>query len=252
MQYKIEGDNLQVLRVNLEAGDVVYSEAGKFLYKTTNIDMQTRMPGASLGNKLLGAIKRAVTGESLFLTYFEARSFPNEVAFAGNYPGRIQALEIRDGAPFLAQKDAFLAATGGIELSIAFQKKIGAGLFGGEGFVLEKFEGKGTVFIHAGGDHISFTLEPEQVLQIDTGCVVGFDASVDYDIEFVGSLKTGLFGGEGLFLTTLKGPGRIIIQSMTLSKLRREIGIRAHEAGGELSGLGVIKNLGGFLGGSSD
>ncbi len=252
MEYTIVGDNLQVLRMKLEPGEEVFAEAGKFLFKTPNVSMDTRMPGKGLGKKVFGALKRAILGESLFLTYFSANSIPNEVAFAGNFPGRIQAIELTGEHPFIAQKDAFLCATSGINLSIAFQKKLGAGFFGGEGFVLEKFEGSGIVFIHAGGDHILFNLGPGEVLEVDTGCIVGFDETVDYDIKFVGSIKTGIFGGEGLFLATLRGPGRVIVQSLTLSKLRREIGIRAHEGGGESTGLDVVKSLGGLLGGSSD
>ncbi len=252
MRYRIEGDNLQILRIFPEPGEEVYAEAGKMLYKTPGIRMDTRMSGRTLGQKLLGALKRAVAGESLFLTHFTAEQSGHEVAFAGDYPGRIQVIELDGTRAFLAQKDAFLCATTGVEMSIAFQRKIGAGLFGGEGFILEKFSGTGIVFLHAGGDHVVFELQPGERLQVDTGCVVGFDDTVDYSIEFVGSIKTGLFGGEGLFLTTLTGPGRVIIQSMTLSRLRYQIGQRAGEAGGESTGLDVIKNLGGLLGGSAD
>jgi uncharacterized protein (TIGR00266 family) len=211
------------------------------LYKTTNVQWETRMTGESLGEKLWGALKRKVMGESLFLTYFRASS-DGEVGFAGDYPGRIQAINLPAGQSFLVQRDSFLAAQSSASLNIAFVKKLGAGFFGGEGFILEKITGPGTAFIHAGGDHIEFRLQPAETLQVDTGCVVGFEESVNYDIQFVGGIKTAIFGGEGLFLATLTGPGRVIVQSLTLEKLRR--GLAPGRAGGdERSGFGALGGL---------
>lgn len=241
LDYDIHGDNLQVVRLRLKPGQEVFAEGGKMIYKTPSVQWETRMSGSSLGQKLLGALKRKVMGESLFLTHFHASS-PGEVGFAGDYPGRIQAFNLRAGQSVLVQRDSFLAAQTTVTLNIAFVKRLGAGLFGGEGFILEKLTGPGTVFIHAGGDHIEFELKPGEALQIDTGCVVGFDESVSYDIQFVGGIKTAIFGGEGLFLTTLTGPGKVIVQSMTLEKLRRELAA-GRTGGDERSGMGAVTGL---------
>lgn len=231
LDYTIQGDNLQIARVRLKPGQEVYAEAGKMVYKTANVSMETRMSGNSLGQKLMGALKRSVSGESLFLTYFRAAG-AGEVGFAGDYPGRIQVFELAAGQSVLAQRDAFVCAQPTVQLSVALVKKIGAGLFGGEGFILEKLTGPGTVFIHGGGDFVEFNLAPGETMQVDTGCIVAFDEGVNYDIQLAGGIKTALFGGEGLFLATLTGPGRVIIQSMTLAKLRRELGT-LRRGGGE-------------------
>ena len=222
LDYTIQGDNLQVARVRLKPGQEVYAEAGKMVYKTANVQWETRMSGATLGEKLLGAFRRTITGESLFLTYFRADS-PGEVGFAGSYPGRVQVFDLKPGQSILAQRDAFLFAQPSVLFNVALVKRLGAGFFGGEGFILEKFTGPGSVFIHAGGDFVEFDLTAGQTLQVDTGCIVAFDESVEYDIQFVGGIKTALFGGEGLFLATLTGPGHVVIQSMTLEKMRREL-----------------------------
>lgn len=222
LKYEIQGDNLQVARVYLKAGQEVFAEAGKMLYKYPAVQWETRMSGESLGDKIWGALKRKVMGESLFLTYFRANS-DSEVGFAGSYPGRIHAFDLVAGQSVLVQRDSFLFAQNSVQLNIAFTKKLGAGFFGGEGFILEKLTGPGTAFIHAGGDFVHFDLKAGETLQVDTGCIVAFDESVHYDIQFVGGIKTAIFGGEGLFLATLTGPGKVIVQSMTLAKLRREI-----------------------------
>jgi uncharacterized protein (TIGR00266 family) len=222
LDYTIQGDNLQVARIRLKSGQQIYAEAGKMVYKTANVAWETRMSGETLGEKLLGALRRTITGESLFLTYFRTDG-PGEVGFAGNYPGRIQAFDLEAGQSIMAQRDAFLFAQASVQFNIAFVKKLGAGFFGGEGFILEKLTGPGAVFIHAGGDFVEFQLNPGEVLQVDAGCIVAFDESVDYDIQFVGGIKTALFGGEGLFLASMTGPGRVIVQSMTINKLRREL-----------------------------
>ncbi len=217
------------------------------VYKTPKVAGETRMTGESLGEKLLGAIRRTVTGESLFVTYFRANG-PGEVGFAGSWPGRIQTFELAPGQAILAQRAAFHGAQSSVQLSIAFVKKLGAGFFGGEGFILEKLTGPGLVFIHAGGDFVEFTLKPGESLQIETGCIVAFDETVNYDIQYAGGIKTALFGGEGLFLATLTGPGRLILQSMTLQKLRRELA--PTRRGGDEHG--PLNALSGIFGGSED
>ena len=241
LEYTIQGDNLQVARVRLKPGQEVYAEAGKMIYKTPNVTWETRMSGETLGEKIWGAVKRKLMGESLFLTYFRAIS-PGEVGFAGSYPGRIQAFELAYGQSVLVQRDSFLFAQTGVQLNLALVKKLGAGFFGGEGFILEKLTGPGTVFIHGGGDFIEFVLKPGEMLQVDTGCIVAFDEGVDYDIQLVGGIKTALFGGEGMFLATLTGPGRVIVQSMTLQKMRRELA-PTRTGGDEHKGLGAISGL---------
>jgi uncharacterized protein (TIGR00266 family) len=223
LDYQIEGDNLQIARVKLKPGQEIYAEAGKMIYKTPSVFWETRMSGQSLGEKIWGAIKRKMMGESLFLTYFKTSGASGEVGFAGNYPGKIQVFDLKNGQTVMVQRDGFLFAQTPAQLNIAFVKKLGAGFFGGEGFILERLTGPGAVFIHAGGDFVEFVLPPGESIQIETGHIVAFDESVSYDIQFVGGIKTALFGGEGLFLATLTGPGKVIIQSMTLSKLRREL-----------------------------
>src|SRR5262245_17099587 len=241
LDYTIHGDNLQVARVRLKPGQEIYAEAGKMLYKTPSVQWETKMQGDSIGQKLWGAVKRKLMGESLFMTYFRATT-EGEVGFAGSYPGRIQPFDLAAGQSVLVQRDSFLVAQSSVQLNLALVKRLGAGFFGGEGFILEKLTGPGSVFIHAGGDFVEFTLAPGEMLQIDTGSIVAFDESVGYDIQFVGGIKTAIFGGEGLFLATLTGPGRVIVQSMTLQKMRRELapykGGRDEHAG--LSAIGSI------------
>ena len=212
------------------------------VYKSANVDWQTRMSGQTIGDKLMGALRRTVTGESLFLTYFQAHSSEGEVGFAGSYPGKLEAIALGPGQSFLAQRDSFICAEASVQFSVAFTRRLGAGFFGGEGFILEKFTGPGVVFIHAGGDFIHFDLKPGEILQVDTGCIVGFDEGVDYDIQLAGGIKTAIFGGEGLFLATLRGPGKAIVQSMTLSKLRRELG-GGRKGGDEQHGLDTILDV---------
>lgn len=242
LDYTIHGDNLQVARLRLKSGQEIYAEAGKMVYKQSSVSWETRMSGESIGQKIMGALKRTITGESLFLTYFRAPS-GGEVGFAGDYPGRIQAFDLPAGKSILVQRDSFLCAQTSVAFNVALVKRLGAGFFGGEGFILQKLTGPGTVFIHAGGDHIEFTLAPGERLQVDTGCVVAFEESVDYDIQLAGGIKTALFGGEGLFLTTLTGPGRVVVQSMTLEKLRRQM-VSTRTGGDERGPLGA---LGGIL-----
>lgn len=241
LAYTIQGDNLQIARVHLRSGQQVYAEAGKMVYKTSNVQWETRMTGDTLGQKLWGALRRTVTGESLFVTYFRANG-EGEVGFAGNYPGRIQVFDLAAGQSVLAQRDGFLFAQPTVQLSVALVKKLGAGFFGGEGFILERLTGPGLVFIHGGGDFVEFNLSAGETLQVDTGCIVAFDESVNYDIQFVGGIKMAIFGGEGLFLATMTGPGRVIVQSMTLQKLRRELA-PAKQGGDERSPIGALGGI---------
>jgi len=243
LEYSIQGDNLQVARIHLKPGQEIYAEAGKMVYKTANVQWETRMSGGSIGEKILGALRRTVMGESVFLTYFRSNG-KGEVGFAGNYPGKITVFDLEAGRSVLAQRDAFVLAETTVQLSVALVKKLGAGFFGGEGFILERLTGPGKVFIHGGGDFVEFSLNMGETLQVNTGCIVAFDESVGYDIQMVGGIKTAIFGGEGLFLATLTGPGRVIVQSMTLEKLRRELA-PGKSGGDEHSPLA---SLGGILG----
>ncbi len=241
LDYTIQGDNLQIARVRLKPGQEVYAEAGKMIYKMPVVEWETRMTGQSIGEKIWGAMKRKLMGESLFMTYFRANG-EGEVGFAGSYPGRIQAFNLAAGQSVLVQRDAFLFAQSSVRLDIALVRKLGAGFFGGEGFILEKLTGPGSVFIHAGGDFVEFQLAPGEMIQVDTGSIVAFDEGIDYDIQMVGGIKTAIFGGEGLFLATLTGPGRVVVQSMTLEKMRRELA-PMRTGGDEHKGLGAISGF---------
>ncbi|HDS58682.1 MAG TPA: TIGR00266 family protein [Thermoplasmatales archaeon] len=214
MEYKITGDNLQVVTIEMTPGEKIYGEAGSMVYMTPNITMEARARGG-----LLKGIGRKFMGETFFLTEFFPAGGTGLAAFAGNAPGTIIPLAIDDGRQYLVQKDAFLCAEDAVDLSMAFQKRLGSIFFGGEGFILERLSGRGTAFVHACGDFIEMDLGQGERIKVDTGSVVGWEASVDYDIERVKGIKTMLFGGEGLFLTTLTGPGKVIIQSMTLHNL---------------------------------
>ncbi|HEX4165613.1 MAG TPA: TIGR00266 family protein [Bryobacteraceae bacterium] len=233
LKYDIEGHNLQIARVHLAPGQEIYAEAGKMVYKSANVDWATRMTGQSFGQKIIGAIKRKLMGESLFFTYFQATTMAGEVGFAGHYPGKIQVFELGAGQTVMVQRDGFLFAQASVALDIAMVRRLGAGLLGGEGFILQKLTGPGAVFVHAGGDHVDFTLAPGEVLQVQTGHLVAFEPTVNYDVQLVGSIRTAIFGGEGLFLTTLTGPGRVILQSMTLERLRHELSPEEHRHNGE-------------------
>ena len=241
LKYDIEGHNLQIVRVHVKAGQEIYAEAGKMVYKSANVDWATRMTGQSLGDKIIGAIKRKLMGESLFFTHFRANAGNGEVGFAGHYPGKIQVFELAPGQTILVQRDGFLFAQNTVGFDIAMVRRLGAGLLGGEGFILEKLTGPGAVFVHAGGDHVDFTLGPGEMLQVQTGHLVAFEPSVNYDVQLVGNIRTAIFGGEGLFLTTLTGPGRVILQSMTLERLRHELSPAEHRhSGDERNPLGAL------------
>src|SRR4051812_37299169 len=241
LKYDIEGHNLQIARVHLKPGQEIYAEAGKMIYKSANVEWATRMSGQSWGDKIFGAIKRKLMGESLFFTYFHSTMGTGQVGFAGHYPGKIQVFDLAAGQTMMVQRDGFLFAQSSVTLDIAMVRRLGAGLLGGEGFILQKLTGPGLVFVHAGGDHVDFTLGPGEVLQVQTGHLVAFEPTINYDVQLVGSIRTAIFGGEGLFLTTLTGPGRVILQSMTLERLRHELAPEEHRHdGSERNPLGAI------------
>jgi len=215
IEYKIIGHDVQLVEIELDPQEVVIAEAGAMLYMEDGIDFTTRMgdgsnPSAGLFDKLLAAGSRVIAGESLFLTHFTNRGWGKKhVAFSAPYPGTIIPLDLRQfGGTIIVQKDAFLCAAFGTKLSIIFNKRLGAGFFGGEGFILQQLQGDGKVFVHAGGTVIERQLNNE-LLRVDTGCIVGFETSVDYDIQQAGGLRSMVFGGEGLFLATLRGTGKV-------------------------------------------
>lgn len=214
MDYKITGDNLQVVTIQLSPSEKVFAEAGSMVYMSGNVNMEAKMRGG-----LLKGIGRKFMGETMFLTEFTTAGGEGMVSFGGTVPGTIKDLDIHEGNHWMVQKDAFLVAEDNVELSVGFQKKLGSVFFGGEGFILQKLAGKGRVFIHACGDFIEFDLQPDQILKVDTGSVVGWEDTVNFDIQRVKGIKTMFFGGEGIFLTTLKGPGKVILQSMSIASL---------------------------------
>jgi uncharacterized protein (TIGR00266 family) len=243
IDFRIVGDDLQLVEIELDPGEAVRAEVGTMTYMDDGIQMQT-----STGGGLLKGLKRVVTGESFFITDFTNTSrHKARVAFAAPYPGRIIPLDLAAlGGSFLCQKDSFLCAARGIEVDVAFTRKLGAGLFGGEGFILQRLSGNGLAFVHAGGTIIERDLAAGETIKVDTGCLVAFAPSVDYDIRFVGGFKNALFGGEGLFLATLTGPGKVYLQSLPLSRLADRIlaGARAGRGGEESTG---VAGLGGKL-----
>jgi uncharacterized protein (TIGR00266 family) len=253
--YKVYGEDLQFVEVELDPRESAIAEAGAMMYMTPGIDMETIFGDGSSQQKsglmgaLLGAGKRLLTGESLFMTVF-TNTGPGvqRVAFAAPYPGRILPMDLAKlGGELICQKDSFLCAAKGISIGIAFQRKIGAGLFGGEGFIMQRLQGDGLAFVHAGGMLHAMDLAPGQTLRVDTGCLVAMQPSVNYDIQFVGKVKTAFFGGEGLFFATLTGPGKVWLQSLPLSRLADRIykAIPGIAGGGKEEGsiLGGLGNL---------
>ena len=255
IDYEIFGDDMQFVEITLDPDEVVVAEAGAMLYMTSGIQMETVFGDPSKQQGLLGKLfdagKRMITGESLFLTTFGAMGNQREkVAFASPYPGRIIPMDVAElGGEILCQKTAFLCAARGVQIDIAFQKKIGAGLFGGEGFILQRVRGDGFAFVHAGGTIVKRDLAPGENLRVDTGCLVAFQPTVDYDIARAGGIKTALFGGEGIFLAKLTGPGAVWLQSLPFSRLAGRIAgtFSAARGKGEGSLLGGI-GLGAVLG----
>lgn len=231
MKTQTLGDNMQALVVNLDAGEKIYAEAGSMMYMRGSIEMEAEMRGG-----LMGGIKRVFGGASLFMTSFNANANDAEVGFASPFPGEIKEIKI-DGSEFLCQRDAFLCCTAGVNVDVALTKRLGAGFFGGEGFILQSLIGNGTAFVHAGGNFVEMELKAGESIRVDTGCIVGFESTVDYDIKFVGGFKRTLFGGEGLFFAYLKGPGKVLLQTLPFSRMANRIWEAAGGNQGEKAGF---------------
>ena len=254
IDYRIFGDDMQYVEVELDPNEATVAEAGGMMYMDDGVEMETIFGDGSAQQSgflgaLMGAGKRLLTGESLFMTVFLNKSSQKKrVAFGAPYPGKIVPIHLADiGGEFIAQKDSFLAAAKGVSIGIAFQRKLGVGLFGGEGFIMQRLLGDGWAFVHAGGTLLERTLAAGELIRVDTGCIVGFQPSVNYEIEYVGRIKSAIFGGEGLFFATLRGPGRVWLQSLPLSRLANRIIAAAprvtrggREEGSLLGGLGNI------------
>jgi uncharacterized protein (TIGR00266 family) len=242
IEFKVYGDDLQFVEIMLDPGETIVAEAGAMMYMDKAIEMDTifgdgsEKGGTDLKGMLFSAGKRMITGESLFMTTFTNRGFEKKcVSFAAPYPGKVIPFDLTDfGGTLICQKDSFLCAAKGISIGIAFQKKIGVGLFGGEGFIMQRLEGDGLAFMHAGGSIIKKELKPGETIKLDTGCLVAMTNTVEYDIQFAGNIKNALFGGEGLALATLTGPGSIWLQSLPFSRLADRI-YAASKAGGAKS-----------------
>jgi uncharacterized protein (TIGR00266 family) len=257
IDFEIHGTEMQFVEVELDPGEAAVAEAGTMMYMTPGISMETvfgdgsRPAGGGVMDALLGAGKRLLTGESLFMTVFSnTGAGKQKVAFAAPYAGKIIPMDLAAiGGHLVCQKDSFLCAARGVSVGIAFQRKIGAGLFGGEGFIMQKLEGDGLCFVHAGGTIHALDLQPGQTLRVDTGCLVALQPSVTYDIQFVGKVKTALFGGEGLFFATLTGPGKVWLQSLPLSRLADRIYRAAPQTGRRTEEGSLLGGLGNILDG---
>lgn len=258
VDYEIYGDDLQTVEVELDPGEVVIAEAGAMNWMEDGIRFEAKMgdgsnPDQGVLGKLWAMGKRALTGESLFMTHFtNVGAGKKRVAFGAPYPGKVMAIDLKEiGGELTCQKDAFLCAALGTEVSIAFAKKLGTGFFGGEGFILQRLRGDGKAFVHAGGTVVKKELNQE-ILRVDTGCIVGFSQGIDYDIEQVRGLRSMFFGGEGLFLATLKGKGTVYLQSLPFSRLADRIIQYAPKLGGKDKGEGsVLGGLGRLLDGDN-
>ncbi len=241
IKYEIIGDDMQAIIFKMVRGNRIQAEAGAMMYMDNNIQMET-----STGGGIMKGLKRMVSGESFFIPHFECTGDSGEVSFSGPFPGKIIPLNLTGANTIMCQKDSYLCSTDDIDVSIGFTKKLGAGFFGGEGFILQKLSGVGKAFVHAGGSIIEKELAPGEQLRVDTGCIVSFDDTVQYDIKFVGGVKTALFGGEGLFFAMLKGPGKVMLQTLPFSRLAdRVISASRH-------GRGEVKGIRGMFGGDGN
>jgi len=265
IDYQIHGDAMQFVEIELDPEEAAVAEAGGMMYMDDGIEMETIFGDGSkqtggFMSALMGAGKRLLTGESMFMTVFLNRGQGKKrVAFGAPYPGKIIPVHLKEiGGELIAQKDSFLCAAKGVSLGIAFNKKMGAGFFGGEGFIMQKLDGDGLAFVHAGGTVVKRELQPGQTLLVDTGCVVAYTPNVNFEIQYVGKIKTALFGGEGLFLAKLTGPGEVWLQSLPFSRLASRIFAAAPQMGGHkeegsvLGGFGAGGLLGGILGGDDE
>ena len=253
IDYQIHGDDMQFVEVTLDSGEAMVAEAGGMMYMEDGIEMETifgdgSQTNAGLLGMLKGGVKRLLTGEGLFMTVFHNHSSRRtKMAFGAPYPGKILPIPLANlGGELIAQKQSFLCAAKGVSVGIAFNRKLGTGLFGGEGFIMERLQGDGWAFIHAGGTLMERELAAGEVLRVDTGCIVAFTPGVQFDIQYVGKVKTALFGGEGFFFATLRGPGRVWLQSLPFSRLADRIYSAAPQNGG---GREEGSLLGGFLNG---
>jgi uncharacterized protein (TIGR00266 family) len=266
VDYEIKGSEMQFVEVELDPGEAAVGEAGSMMYMDAGIGLDTvfgdgsAQQGGFFG-KLLGAGKRLVTGESLFTTVYTNNSRQKQrVAFAAPFPGKILAMDLRQlGGMLICQKDSFLCAARGVSLGIQLQQKLGVGFFGGEGFIMQKLEGDGLAFVHAGGTILKRELQPGQTLLVDTGCVMAYTPNVNFEIQYVGKIKTALFGGEGLFFAKMTGPGTVWLQSLPFSRLASRVFAAAPQTGGGgkgegslLGGFGAGGLLGGVLGGDDE
>lgn len=257
IDYKIYGDDMQYVEVELDPAETAIAEAGAMMMMTEHIEMDTifgdgsAQSGGGFMDKLFGAGKRVLTGESLFMTAFTNRGYDKEkVAFAAPYPGKIIPMDLSMlGGKLICQKDAFLCAAKGVSIGIDFRRKLSVGFFGGEGFILEKLEGDGLAFVHAGGTICRKELMPGERLKVDTGCLVAMTREVNYDIEYVGGIKNAFFGGEGLFFATLTGPGVVWIQSLPFSRLAERVFAANPAVGGRKDEGSVLNAFGGFFDG---
>ncbi|MBM7606048.1 uncharacterized protein (TIGR00266 family) [Metabacillus crassostreae] len=252
IDYILHGDDMQCVEIELDPNESVVAEAGGMMMMEDGIDMETIFGDGDNNQKgflgkLVGAGKRVITGESLFMTVFTntARVGKKRVSFAAPYPGKIIPVDLSElGGKVICQKDSFLCAAKGVSIGIDFQKKLGTGFFGGEGFIMQKLEGDGLAFLHAGGTIIRRELQPGEKLRIDTGCLVALSKEVDYNIEYVGKIKSAFFGGEGLFFATVQGPGTVWVQTLPFSRLADRVIASAPSSGGDSRGEGSI--LGGL------
>ncbi|MFL0353690.1 TIGR00266 family protein [Xanthomarina sp. GH4-25] len=259
IDYKIYGEEMQFVEIELDPQEGVVAEAGSFMMMDDGIKMETIFGDGSAKSKgfldsILGAGKRILTGESLFMTaFYNNLTGKRKVSFASPYPGKIIPIDLTAfNGKFICQKDAFLCAAKGVSIGIEFSKKLGRGLFGGEGFIMQKLEGDGKAFVHAGGTMVQKELKQGEILRVDTGCIIGFTQHIDYDIEFIGGIKNTIFGGEGLFFAKLQGPGTVFIQSLPFSRLAGRVLASAPKGGGKDKGEGsVLGGLGDLLDGDN-
>ena len=241
IQYHLIGDDMQAVVIQLKNGQSIRAEAGAMMYMQDGVEMDTKLEGG-----ILGGLKRKLTGESFMIPTFTCQAPNAEIAFASPYPGKILNLEL-NGNAVLCQKDAYLCSHGDIDISIALTKKLGAGFFGGEGFILQKLSGQGHTFLHAGGTILEKILAPGESLKVDTGCLVGFDESVSYDIQMIKGLKSMVFGGEGMFFAFMRGPGKVWLQTLPFSRLADRVHAARGSSAGETKRGGSISSMLGDL-----
>lgn len=259
IEYKLYGDDMQFVEIELDPSESVIAEAGAMMMMEDGISMETifgdgsESGGGGLLGKLFGAGKRVLTGESLFMTVFTNNHIGKKhVSFAAPYPGKIIPVDLSMlGGKVICQKDSFLCAAKGVSVGIDFQRKLGTGFFGGEGFIMQKLEGDGLAFLHAGGTIHQKELQPGEILRIDTGCLVGMTKEVEYNIEYVGKIKTAFFGGEGLFYATVRGPGTVWVQSLPFSRMADRIFASAPRNGGSTGEGSILGGIGNLLNGDN-